>query len=267
MSTFLDRLRGGDPIDEPIVLIAAHPDDETVGLGSRLGSMRRLRLIHLTDGAPRDGVDARRAGFVAWQAYAAAREAEVTCALDRLGAGHAQRIRYGIADQQAVFALDELVDRLAVDLAGMAVTVTHAFEHGHPDHDAAALAVSLACARLADPPRRYEFAGYHLSGENVVYGRFRAHPTAPATALPFDAAACHRKIAAIDCFHSQAELLARFPIAPEYVRPSPAYDFAEPIAAGAALYDRWGWALDSRRWSQAAADGVDMASARHLVVC
>ena len=267
MSALLKRLRDGEVIDEPIAIVAAHPDDETVSLGSRLGKLNQLRLIHLTDGAPRDGADARRAGFAGWQDYAGTREAELARALECLGAGHAERIRYDIADQQAVSALEEIVERLAADLAGMAAVVSHAFEHGHPDHDAAALAVSLACARLAEPPRRYEFAGYHLSGESVVLGRFRPHPAAPAAALPFDAAACRRKIAAIDCFRSQAELLNRFPVAPEYIRPAPAYDFAEPIKEGSALYDRWNWAINSRHWSLAAADAVDAASALDLVLC
>lgn len=267
MSALLKRLSDGEAIDEPIAIVAAHPDDETVSLGSRLGKLNQLRLIHLTDGAPRDGADARRAGFAGWQDYAAARAAELARALECLGADHADRIRYDIADQQAVFALEEIVERLAADLAGMAAVVSHAFEHGHPDHDAAALAVSLACARLAEPPRRYEFAGYYLSGDSVIVGRFRPHPAAPATALSFDTAACRRKIAAIDCFRSQAELLNRFPVAPEYIRPAPAYDFAEPIEAGSALYDRWNWRINSRRWSLAAADALDAASALDLVLC
>jgi LmbE family N-acetylglucosaminyl deacetylase len=269
VTSFVERLRDGEAIDAPVALVAAHPDDETVGLGSRLGALRRLRLIHLTDGAPRDLGDAHRAGFADASAYAAARETEVECALAALGADAAERIRYGLADQGAVFALAELVERLVRDLAGMAMVVTHAFEHGHPDHDAAALAVALACAALPDPPRRIEFAGYHLAGEREVYGRFRGHPAAPETVLPFDVAACRRKIAALACFRSQAEVLARFPVAPEIVRPAPAYDFTEPIPAGAALYDRWGWNLDSRRWFEAARPcaAAQSADAPDLVLC
>jgi len=269
VSGFIERLRDGEAIDTPVALVAAHPDDETVGLGSRLGALRRLRLIHITDGAPRDLGDARRAGFAGASAYAAAREAEVECALAALGADAAERIRYALADQEAVFALSDLVERLARDLAGVVVVVTHAFEYGHPDHDAAALAVALACARIADPPRRYEFAGYHLADAHEVYGRFRAHPAAPETLLPFDVAACRRKIAALACFRTQAEVLARFPVAPEIIRPAPAYDFAEPIPAGGALYDRWGWSVDSRRWSEAARRAIEAesAGAPQLVPC
>ena len=69
------RLARGERVAEPVALVVAHPDDETIGLGSRLHLFDRLLLVHLTDGAPADMGDARRAGFATREAYAAARAA------------------------------------------------------------------------------------------------------------------------------------------------------------------------------------------------
>jgi LmbE family N-acetylglucosaminyl deacetylase len=46
-----------------LLLVAAHPDDEVLGAGAQLPQMYGLRLIHVTDGAPRNLSDARAAGF------------------------------------------------------------------------------------------------------------------------------------------------------------------------------------------------------------
>lgn len=45
------------------LLSAAHPDDETVGMGATLYRLREAAIIHVTDGAPRDMRDARAQGL------------------------------------------------------------------------------------------------------------------------------------------------------------------------------------------------------------
>jgi LmbE family N-acetylglucosaminyl deacetylase len=63
------------------VLVVAHPDDETLGCGALLARFADLTIIHVTDGAPRRGDDAARAGFSSPDAYAEARRRELREAL------------------------------------------------------------------------------------------------------------------------------------------------------------------------------------------
>ena len=150
MTDWPHRLASGAPIEARVAVVVAHPDDESLWAGALLGRLRDGLLIHLTDGAPEDMADAARSGFGSRQAYSDKRAAELRLALRLLGyAG--ERRGYGLRDQSAVEHLPELTERLSADLRGAAVVATHAYEGGHPDHDAAALAVRRAATRSVSP--------------------------------------------------------------------------------------------------------------------
>src|SRR5688572_11777718 len=79
-------VRGGAPAAPLRVgVVAAHPDDETVSAGALLRRLARctgsLQIIHVTTGAPRNGVDAREHGLGSVEAYARTRRAELVSAL------------------------------------------------------------------------------------------------------------------------------------------------------------------------------------------
>ena len=253
MSDLAGRLARGERVGEPVAVVVAHPDDEAVGLGSRLHLFARLTLVHLTDGAPHDMGDARRAGFATREAYAAARAAELDAALAALGCRPERRLAYALPDQTLVDRLPELAERLTADLRGAAAVFTHAYEGGHPDHDAAALAVARACARLGEAaPARWEFAGYFGVDGSLQANRFHPDPTASETAVTLTTAERERKARAFAAHASQAGVLANFPPEREAWRPAPAYDFAAPPPSGPPHYDRYGWPLTGAAWRERA---------------
>ncbi len=251
------RLARGERVDEPVALVVAHPDDETLGLGSRLHLFDRLTLVHLTDGAPQDMGDARRAGFATREAYAAARAAELAAALEVLGARPVRAASYGLTDQTVVDHLPALARRLTDDLAGHAAVIAHAYEGGHPDHDACACAVARACAALGpSAPAVYEFAGYFGVDGVLQANRFHPDPDRPETAWTLTAVERERKARAFDAHTSQRWILDNFPPDREALRRAPAYDFAQPPPPGEALYDRYGWPLTSAAWRARAATAL-----------
>lgn len=252
--SLIERLAGGERIGERVALVVAHPDDETIGLGSRLSLLDDLTLIHLTDGAPDDPSFAESAGFGDPMSYAAARRAELDRALTALGAVPARRVALGLTDQRVHEEMESLVNALVAALAGHAAVITHAYEHGHNDHDSAALAVTLACARLgATAPERFEFAGYHRVGVTVAFGRFRRDPTAPETLLPLTAGQIAAKRAAFAAHATQAGILTSFDPARETLRRTPDYDWSAPAPPRKAAYELWGFGRTALAWRAAIA--------------
>jgi len=244
------------PIEAPIAIVAAHPDDETIGLGAQLRRFRRGLLVHVTDGAPANGRDARARGFATAQDYAAARSAELAAALVAADAGNLRRTAFGVPDQQAWRDLAGLAGRIAelLDAERPHAVITHPYEGGHPDHDAAAFAVHAACRLLRSrcPPAIIEMASYHAGDAGLSCGVFLPGPgEILEIALGRDDRARKRRMFA--CFRTQEEVLAPFPIGAERFRPAPLYDFTRPPHLGALWYERLGWDVTGADWRRAAA--------------
>jgi len=238
------------------VLIAAHPDDEILGLGGQLAGIPDLTLIHVTDGAPRDLADARRAGFDTRGSYANARALELERALRAAEVIPARRRALAIADQEAIGHLPELLALMQEELRFAAAVITHPYEGGHPDHDVCALLVQCACERLRrasrTAPIRLEFASYHARDGEAAWGVFWPAAGCPERVVPLDARQLARKRAALTEYVTQTEVIAPFPLDPERLRPAPRYDFTRPPPPGDILYDRFRWRVTGESWRECA---------------
>ena len=253
----LSRLRAGGIVDEPVCFVAAHPDDETISAGARLGDLRHLTLVHITDGVPEDGDEARQKDLAWHRDYRDRRHGELQDALDCLGI-RARQLELGIRDQSAAFHLAQITKWLLDELSRAEIVITHPYEGGHPDHDSAAFAVQAACRLLMQAgrhaPVRLEFASYHLHQGRRVTGAFRNEQVMPAVQAQVSADRFERKKAALSCFRSQQAVIAWFAPGVERYRAAPSYDFTAPPAA--ALYDLWHWPIDSRLWQAQAASAL-----------
>jgi N-acetylglucosamine malate deacetylase 2 len=252
-----------------IAIIAAHPDDETIGASALVAAHETL-VIHVTDGAPR----AARwwpAGVIDRDGYAHDRACEVERALALAGAN---RVALGVTDQEAAYALPELVRVIAGVLARRAVdlVVTHAYEGGHPDHDAVAFAVARAALLVSPAPPVIEMAVYHGAPGHGAPGHGAPGHGAPGHGAPGALVAGHfiddrgsfcraltpaelaLRRAMLACFTSQRATLAPFiPLVHERYRRAPVYDFSRPPHAGPLLYERLGFPMSGARWRALAA--------------
>ena len=248
----LHRLALRKPIEETVALVVAHPDDEVIGAGAVLPLFRRLILVHVTDGAPRNLADATAHGFPDAACYAAARSAELDDAFTDI---KVERVGLGAADQGASAELVPLTHALRTVLARHRVdaVLTHAYEGGHPDHDATA----FLAAHCKVPV--YEFASYHAGPDgSLTTGTFLPGPDSVRLCLTPEER--RRKRAMLDCFVTQAATLAAFGTGSETFRTAPLYDFAKPPHPGVLHYEHYDWGMTGERWRS-------LARTAHAALC
>jgi N-acetylglucosamine malate deacetylase 2 len=235
------------------LIVAPHPDDETIGAGIWMDRQRGrdITVLHLTDGSPRDLANARAAGFHSRRAYAVERRRELHKALRLAGVSGGQFRVFSYVDKETYLNLPELCARLAAMIEELqpSLVLSPAYEGGHPDHDCAAFAVAAARRRVSSPFRHREFPLYHAGpGGAMVSGEFLPCPDAEVEVCSLSDAEQEKKRAMLRSFATQQEILRQFTVLHESFRDAPSYDFTRPPHEGRLLYEHWNLGVSGEQW-------------------
>jgi LmbE family N-acetylglucosaminyl deacetylase len=201
-----------------LVVVAPHPDDETLGVGGLMSQAAVLDVpivvVSVTDGeASSDQVG-----------LAEIRQAELEAALRfTVPSGNCSIMRCGFADGRVATSRDELANILQDDVLAGDLVLAPLYCDGHPDHDAAGSAASTLADRDDIQLAYYPIWAWHWHEPSVSVISIAGHRV-DLTVDDVDA-----KIRALGCFGSQTggadpvlpqHFLGRFDASYEVVVPS-----------------------------------------------
>jgi LmbE family N-acetylglucosaminyl deacetylase len=184
-----------------IVVVAAHPDDETLGFGATSAMLAELGVQVQVVSASDGGAAHQEHSPLQRHRLEHTRRAELHRAVGLLGLP--APISLGLPDGELSNHQDRLTDLLAEILATRSPGTWCAANwrgDGHPDHEAVGRAAAAACRRTDAVLIEYPVWMWHwaLPGDAAV-------PWDRAQAVPLSPAAIDRKSRAAQCFRSQFE--------------------------------------------------------------
>lgn len=145
-----------DPPRGPLLVVAPHPDDETLGAGGLIYTCAKrgvqLTIVLLTDGErSRDDV----------ANLADVRVGELNRARRALGVPEGRLVRLGLPDGQLGHYEEDIVEFLAALACAQTTLILPLASDGHPDHEAAARAGQRVATRSALTALEYPIWAWH----------------------------------------------------------------------------------------------------------
>jgi LmbE family N-acetylglucosaminyl deacetylase len=181
-----------------VLVVAPHPDDEVLGVGGTVSSLARsgwdTAIAAVTDGE----ASHPKSPTTTPASMAERRAAERRDALLRLGLGNVGISRMRLPDGAVARSIPELADRLIALLRGVDLCLAPFERDGHPDHDAAGRAASIACATTGSRLLRYPIWIWHWARPSS-----REFPWTHARRVALTPSVLAAKRAAICMFRSQ----------------------------------------------------------------
>ena len=191
----------------PALVVAPHPDDETLGAGALIATLR-AQGVPVTVAAVTDGENAYEVSTEERAALGRVREAEQREALRTLGVAPDSLHRLRMTDSDLMKQTEDLT-RALLELVkpGMQVIAPWSGDF-HPDHIACAHAAEAVAKAKGLPLISYFFWTWHRGTMDMLAGLSlrRFVPDAASLQAKSDALACHR---------SQLEHSSVEPILPE----------------------------------------------------
>jgi LmbE family N-acetylglucosaminyl deacetylase len=247
-----------------VALLAAHPDDETIGASCVITRFPLAHVIFVTKGAPRNQRLWTGGPYVSQEAYAETRRQEAIRALDLAGVTASRISWLSAVDQEVAFEMPSLLTELHRVMHEIQpdILLTHPYEGGHPDHDSTALIARLTCDQLAAGPLLVEMTSYHARDGRCMTGEFLNSDASSELVCDFSRQEVARKEKMFDAYVSQRLLLGSFGIERERFRLAPRYDFTKPPHPGKLWYECLGWPMSGERWRELAAFVISFSSKR-----